>query len=61
MTKFRNLDNTHVGTEVGGWELSCTTGKDTTSTMILESNLAESRKMNVYDLQSRSPTQVYIS
>lgn len=45
MAKFRNLDNTHVGADVGRWELSCTAGEDPTGTMIRESNLAESSEM----------------
>lgn len=62
LAEFRNVGNSLIGTDVGRWELSCIAGEDTIGTMILESNLVESSEMkHVYDLQSRNPTQVYVS
>lgn len=37
MPEFRKLDNTHIGTDVGRWELSWTAGESVTGTTTLES------------------------
>lgn len=56
MSKFRKVENTHVGTDVGTCECSCPAGGSITGTMILESNLAESSEVKcVYDYDPEIP------